>query len=201
MTLLPSRSATWMTICAVRDALVGLLRHEVVITLDARLALRLAGPGQAWIESRSRSSARARLSSRPPAAGVFASPEPRRSSCAHRDAAAAIELEDRARHIVEEVAVVRDAAAPRPDRRGMPFEPKPGFASDGSMARRGARARAAREAAESDAAPLHRRRASRPAHGSRTGKASMALSTWHRDREGLASICLETGHPSAVSSE
>ena len=125
MTFWPSRSATGMTICAVVGAFSLLLPDQFVIGRDARLGLGLPG-------LRRSGDPLAFLGERALARGVLAAfllepllllLEPGGIIALVGDAPAAIELENPARHVVEEIAVVGDDQ----DRAGigaqMAFEP------------------------------------------------------------------------------
>ena len=109
--------------------LLGLLRHEVVIALDARLALRLAGLGRGLDPvalALERALARLFLAALLLQA-LLLLPEPGGVVALVGNAAAAIELEDPARDVVEEIAVVRDEQHGARIGAQMPFEPGRGL--------------------------------------------------------------------------
>ena len=150
MTFWPSRSATGMTICAVCVCFSAALREQVLVALVARLGFGLPRPRRGrdpFLLARERALARLFL------AAFLLQPllllhEPGRIVALVGNAAAAVELEDPAGDVVEEVAVVGDDQDRARIVAQMAFEPAHrSRRRDGWSARRAAAGRAARAAA------------------------------------------------------
>ena len=158
MTFSPSRSATGMMICAVVGAFSLLLPDELVVGRDARLGLGLAGLGRGGDPL-------AFLGQRPLARRVLAAfllepllllLQPGRVVALVGDAAAAVEFEDPAGDVVEEVAVVGDDQDRARIGAQMPFEPvdRLGVEMVGRLVEQQQLGLFEQQPAERDAAPL-----------------------------------------------